>query len=621
MQSGAVAQDLFAKITAIVGTSVTLSVAPSQTGSFAIRHDDSVPINAAINSVCSHTATGGTVGGVVEFPATSAYQIAQSISMYGCWGVTLSLTGAQDGDGGHPVELEWHGVTGGTVINMNKAADSRVAGLSVSGINGNTAGVIIDVDNYTTGGGGDGLATQHDTFEHLDLGRGGIGIRVANRSTGNVQDMSFDDVQISNPSNGQGGMWAYFFGGGGQTYNEEIHGGLIAGHDIAIMSNFVGQLEIYGTDFEQNKIEAWTINRFGGGADGNMMFSGVTSEAAQYFIFDAGGGANFIIDASRIADAPGPNGYVIQLNRQTAIKSSWVCGGGTTTCGISNGNGGGSGIPIPTFSMQNSFGDPSPFRDGTGSNTPDRLLFTEFADIVANTGANVQVGYLNHAPSIEACSNAGTVSANATLAFAGDSCQKISTATTGLTYTLSTTGLVTDQVVTLESYITGSIGAGPVWATSSGAINWAGATAPLSSTSSNCVDIIRLKWDGSNWNEIGRDMCSKQSGYFTRINGGVNTPTYGTTVTPDLSKGTTQLVTVTNGTAWTLANPSNANAGDIWYLDIFNNSVGAGGTISLGTNYKSDGTIAAPATTKRKRCTVVNETGTILLLGNCTADM
>jgi hypothetical protein len=506
MRSTAAAQDLFAQITGVSGTAVTLSIAPAQTGTFTMRHDDSVPINAAISSLCSRTATGGTVGGIVEFPATSAYSLGQSISLYGCWGVTLSLTGAQTGDGGHPVELEWHGVTGGTVINMNKAADSRVAGLSVSGINGNTAGVIIDVDNYTTGGAGDGLAVQHDTFERVDLGRAGIGIRVANRSTGNVQDLSFNDVQISNPSNGQGGMWAYFFGGGGQTYNEEIHGGLIEGHDIGIVSNFVGQLEIYGTDFEQNKVDAWTIDRFGGGADGNMMFSGVTSESAQNFIFDAGGGGNFIIEASRIADQPGPNGFVMQLDRPTAITSSWICGGGTTTCGISNGNGGGFGIPIPIFSMQNSFGDPSPFRDGTGSNTPDRLLFTEFADIVANTGANVQVGYLNHAPSIEACSNAGTVSANATLAFAGNSCQKISTATTGLTYTLSTTGLVADQMVTIESYITGAIAAGPAFATSSGAIKWTGGSAPTSSIAIGNVDILRLKWDGTNWLELGRSI-------------------------------------------------------------------------------------------------------------------
>lgn len=502
MPSAATAQDLFAQITRVNGNSVTLSIAPAQTGTFTMRHDDSVPINAAINSICAHTATGGTVGGIVEFPATSAYALGQSINLYGCWGVTLSLTAAQNGDGGHPVELEWHGVTGGTVINMNKAADSRVAGLSVSGINGNTAGVIIDVDNYPTGGSGDGLATQHDTFERLELGRAGIGIRVANRSTANVQDMSFRDVQISNPSNGQGGMWGYFFGGNGQTYNEEIRGGLIAGHDIAIVSAFVGQLEIYGTDFEQNKIEAWTSDRFGGGADGNMMFSGVTSEGAQSFIFDPNSaGSNFIIDASRIADAPGPNGFVMQLNRPTAIKSSWVCGGGTTICGISNGN---APNPQPILSMQNSYGDSSPFRNGDGSNAPDTMMFTQFTDSIA--GGVVRVGYLNHAPSIEACSNVGTVSANTTLLFATNSCQKISTATTGLTYTLLTNGLIADQVVTVESYITGAIAAGPVFATSNGAIKWTGGVAPTSSVASGSVDILRFKWDGTNWLEISRSM-------------------------------------------------------------------------------------------------------------------
>lgn len=502
INSSAVAQDLFAQITGVSGTSVTLSLAPAQTGSFTMRHDDSVPINAAISAVCSHTATGGTVGGIVEFPATAAYPLSQSLNLYGCWGVTLSLTGAQSGDGGHPVDLEWDGVTGGTVINMNKAADSRVAGLSVSGISGNTPGVIIDVDNYATGGGGDGLATQHDTFERLDLGRAGIGIRIANRSVGNVQDLSFHDVQISNPSNGQGGMWGYFFGGIGQTYNEEIYGGLIQGHDIAIMSAFVGQLEIYGTDFEQNKIEAWTIDRFGGGADGNMMFSGVTSEGAQYFIFDSNDVAsNFIIDATRIADTPGPNGFLMQLNRPTAIKSSWVCGGGTTVCGISNGN---APNPQPIFSVQNSYGDASPFRNGDGSNAPDSMMFTQFTDSIAN--GIVRVGYLNHAPSIEACSNVGTVSANTMLAFWTNSCQKISTATTGLTYTLSTTGLLADQVVTIESYLTGAIAAGPTFATSSGAIKWTGGAAPTSSIASGSVDVLRLKWDGTNWLEISRSI-------------------------------------------------------------------------------------------------------------------
>ena len=232
------------------------------------------------------------------------------------------------------------------------------------------------------------------------------------------------------------------------------------------------------------------------------MFSGVTSEGAQYFIFDSNDVAsNFIIDTTRIADTPGPNGFLMQLNRPTAIKSSWVCGGGTTVCGISNGN---APNPQPIFSVQNSYGDASPFRNGDGSNAPDSMMFTQFTDSIAN--GIVRVGYLNHAPSIEACSNVGTVSANTTLAFSTNSCQKISTATTGLTYTLSTTGLLADQVVTIESYLTGAIAAGPTFATSSGAIKWTGGAAPTSSIASGWVDVLRLKWDGTNWLEISRSI-------------------------------------------------------------------------------------------------------------------
>jgi len=42
MPSAAAAQDLFAQITGVSGASVTLSIAPAQSGSFTMRHDDSV---------------------------------------------------------------------------------------------------------------------------------------------------------------------------------------------------------------------------------------------------------------------------------------------------------------------------------------------------------------------------------------------------------------------------------------------------------------------------------------------------------------------------------------------------------------------------------------------------
>jgi len=158
---------------------------------------------------------------------TSTYSIGQSISMYGCWGVALSLTGGQSGDGGgHPVELEWHGGDGRPpFINMNKAADSRVAGLSVFGNRvGNTAGVIIDVDNYTTGGNGRQSGdAKHDTFERLDWAERASGFASQIDRTGNVPgepDLSRRaESRIRRTDRAACG--GYFFGRRGpETYNE-----------------------------------------------------------------------------------------------------------------------------------------------------------------------------------------------------------------------------------------------------------------------------------------------------------------------------------------------------------------------------------------------------------------
>jgi hypothetical protein len=60
--------------------------------------------------------------------------------------------------------------------------------------------------------------------------------------------------------------------------------------------------------------------------------------------------------------------------------------------------------------------------------------------------------------------------------------------------------------VTIESYITGTTAAGPLWATSSGAIKWTGGAPPTSSITSGFVDVLRLKWDGTNWFEISRSI-------------------------------------------------------------------------------------------------------------------
>lgn len=76
-----------------------------------------------------------------------------------------------------------------------------------------------------------------------------------------------------------------------------------------------------------------------------------------------------------------------------------------------------------------------------------------------------------------------------------------------------------------------------------------------------------------------------------------NVLTYGATVTPDWSQGAFQTVTVTNGTAFTIAAPlnppSSSETGDLT-LEVFNNSGGAHGTITMNAVYVANtfGTIA-----------------------------
>jgi hypothetical protein len=106
---------------------------------------------------------------------------------------------------------------------------------------------------------------------------------------------------------------------------------------------------------------------------------------------------------------------------------------------------------------------------------------------------------------IEAPNVIGTVTISTTISFAKQSVQDITTATSGLTYTLSTVGVTPNQDVMIRSHIAGSI-TGPLWATSSGAIKWAGGTAPTSSGTSGYTDILRLYFDGTDWQEVSRSI-------------------------------------------------------------------------------------------------------------------
>lgn len=100
------------------------------------------------------------------------------------------------------------------------------------------------------------------------------------------------------------------------------------------------------------------------------------------------------------------------------------------------------------------------------------------------------------------CVDKGTVIVDTLLDFAATSCLKITTSTTGLNYVIVTQDLAQDQQLEVDSYIGGSI-TGPLWNTSGGAFKWIGGTPPVSSGTSGYVDVLFLKWNGTNLIETG----------------------------------------------------------------------------------------------------------------------
>jgi len=98
---------------------------------------------------------------------------------------------------------------------------------------------------------------------------------------------------------------------------------------------------------------------------------------------------------------------------------------------------------------------------------------------------------------------------------------------------------------------------------------------------------------------VGTSLKSKVQVNGT-VSSAVSAPTYGTTVTINASAGNFAKITVTNGTAFTLAAPTNVVAGQWLTLDIVNSSGGAMGAITWNAVWLKDGSYANPANGKRR---------------------
>ncbi len=89
---------------------------------------------------------------------------------------------------------------------------------------------------------------------------------------------------------------------------------------------------------------------------------------------------------------------------------------------------------------------------------------------------------------------------------------------------------------------------------------------------------------------VGEVLRLLQATAVTKLSRGLThkyvTPTYGASVAIDLALGDLFQIIVTDGTAFTIANPTNQAAGKEFTIEIANISGGAHGTITWGANYK-----------------------------------
>jgi hypothetical protein len=328
-QAGAIAADLNTTITAIAGTSVTLNTAPSQSGTFTMRHDSAPALAAALAAGCP-TSAGATCG-TVQLPFCNGYyEIAQPVSFFGLFGP--KLVGANDtAEGAGGSQIQWDGPTGGLMFNLNGSAAGSINGIAVPGATGNTPGLVYSADNYTgpgPGGNNGRSATGSLTnwkFYHDEVGQVGVGWTLdTNGSIGNVEDFVWDDFncQGSQDSLGFGG-WSCFLGGSTQTDNERWTKGLVNLRDF-------GWNGINGGPNHISNINTNNIVDFG-----NTTGTGNTADVttidgwqmgSEYAVM--GWAAPLRISDMKDEGGPGPDGYLMVVgggfNLPTIVENSSI---------------------------------------------------------------------------------------------------------------------------------------------------------------------------------------------------------------------------------------------------------------------------------------------------------
>lgn len=90
----------------------------------------------------------------------------------------------------------------------------------------------------------------------------------------------------------------------------------------------------------------------------------------------------------------------------------------------------------------------------------------------------------------------------------------------------------------------------------------------------------------------------------------VETLTYGPSITPNMNAGQHKRIVVTDGVAFTIANPIAASVGQRLTLSILNSSGGAMGAITWGSEFEMAGAFTNPSNGTRRTITFLRETST-----------
>ncbi|MGC1678338.1 MAG: hypothetical protein WA740_12490 [Candidatus Binataceae bacterium] len=314
--TGAVASDLDAQITAISGTNVTLSIAPSRSTTATMRHDNSPAIQAGVNASFLFSSQAANYSQVYLPACATHYDMSQAVSFWGT--AQAGITGASRAPNGaiSNTQFRWDGPPGGIMFNLNYTANATIENIGVEGQAGNTPGVVIDEDRYpnsspTTSNAGPGAPGSNATaavtptalrVNHVECGVVGLCVNLGGNQ--NDENAIFHDLNCAEP-NGVGGQ-VCVYSDSQETYNEQFYDTNCSGRDYCFDFDLIGSFSTINTNSEG----VGMLYKINGISSHGESLSG-QEEGAQLFLYANYANALMTISDWRLGGGSGPWGAVI----------------------------------------------------------------------------------------------------------------------------------------------------------------------------------------------------------------------------------------------------------------------------------------------------------------------